>query len=53
MLIKSFVASIIIDISYNLYKCMHYKHVYGNEKLLEIFACPSKSRAFYGPEVNL
>ena len=28
-------------------------HLDGNEKLLENFAYPSNSRAFYGPELNL
>ena len=28
-------------------------HLDGNEKLLEKFAYPSSSRAFYGPELNL
>ena len=65
MLVKSFVSN---SLSYNLNKYTQYKteagclHQYTvtalyrldrNEKLLEIFAYPSNSRAFYGPELNL
>ena len=31
----------------------HLRHLDGNEKLLEIIAHPSSSRAFYDPEFNL
>ena len=65
---EPFVNNIIIDVSYNLNKYIQFKHVFEvvcsytimalyhldrNEKLLEIFACPSNIRVFYEQEIFL